>query len=278
LIVKKKSLLLLVAALLLGLTVPASRGAAAKIAANGTGAEPFTQTFIVEGVERSAIIVPNSVTAPATGSPLVFIFHGHGGTARNSFRRFAIHQRWPEAVVAYMQGLPTASPRDPQGERPGWQHNPGENNDRDLKFFDAVKDWAMSRYQIDPSRIYAGGHSNGGSMTYVLWAARSDVIAAYAPSASVFGYKGLNATPKPALLVIGRGDTIVPTENQERNAEMVLRLNQCQPPGQEVSPNIKLYQSQVGADTAIYVHNNGHRMPDNTGEMMVRFFKRYKLN
>ncbi len=240
-------------------------------------AEPINQKFNVGGLERTAIIVPNSVAVPKEGSPLVFIFHGHGGTARNSFNRFEIHRHWPEAVVVYMQGLPTATGRDPNGERPGWQNAPGLHGDRDLKFFDAVAGWAKKTYKVDANRIYAGGHSNGGGMTYALWSARSNVIAAFAPSASVFGYKATGATPKPALLIIGKGDNIVPTENQERSAEIVLKLNQCEATGRGVAPNVKLHKSKIGADTAMYVHNGGHKMPDNTGEMMVKFFKQQRL-
>ncbi|MFN0112699.1 MAG: alpha/beta hydrolase family esterase [Blastocatellia bacterium] len=239
--------------------------------------QPVTQKFSVEGVERTAIIVPNSALTPKEGSPLIFIFHGHGGNAHNSFQRFEVHKHWLEAVVVYMQGLPTATGRDPKGERPGWQNAPGLHGDRDLKFFDAVLDWAKKTYKIDSNRVYAGGHSNGGGMTYALWAARSNIIAAFAPSASVFGSKSLTAKPKPALLIIGKDDDIVPTENQERSAESVLRLNQCETTGKEVAPNVKLHKSKAGADTAVYIHNGGHRMPNNTGEMMVRFFKEHRL-
>lgn len=240
-------------------------------------AEPVNQKFMVEGVERTAIVYPNSTSAPNDGSPLVFVFHGHGGTAKFSERRFRIHTHWPEAVVFYMQGLPTTTSRDPQGGRPGWQNSPGMQGDRDLKFFDVAVKWAKQKFKIDDKRIYACGHSNGGGMTYALWSARSNVIAAFAPSAALFGFKARNASPKPALLIIGEGDNIVLTSNQERNASIVLRLNQCEQTGREIGTGIKLYQSRVGADTEIYTHSGGHRMPDDTGEVMVKFFKRHKL-
>lgn len=249
----------------------------AKAQATRFRAEPITQKFMVDGVERTAIIVPNSATAPKEGSPLVFIFHGHGGTARNSFNRFEVHRHWPEAIVAYMQGLPTVTRRDPDGGLPGWQNAPGMQGDRDLKFFDSVVDWARKTYKIDASRIYAGGHSNGGGMTYALWTARSQMIAAFAPSAAVFGFKAARSQPKPALLIVGHGDTIVPTANQERTVTVVLNLNQCETTGKPFAPNVTLYKSKTGADTAVYNHNGGHRMPDNTGEMMVKFFRQYRL-
>lgn len=243
----------------------------------GPVAELFNQTFTVDGIERTALVSPNSVPAPKEGSPLVLIFHGHGGTARFAANRFNIHAHWPEAVVVYPQGLPTVSNRDLQGQRSGWQILPGQQSDRDLKLFDAVLDWAKKKYKIDGSRIYAGGHSNGGFFSYVLWVSRGDKIAAFAPSAAVFGNKATNANPKPALLITGQGDNIVPSERQEKNVEAVLKLNQCETTGKEIGKGITLYKSKANADTAVYLHNGGHKMPDNTGEVMAKFFKEYRL-
>ena len=42
---------------------------------------------------------------------------------------------WPEAIVVYPQGLPTPGLiMDEKGEKPGWQREPGKQQDRDLKF------------------------------------------------------------------------------------------------------------------------------------------------
>ena len=38
-------------------------------------------------------------------------------------------------------------------------------------------------YNIDDDRIYATGFSNGGMFTYLLWAKRPNVFAAFAPVA-----------------------------------------------------------------------------------------------
>ena len=71
--------------------------------------------------------------------PLVFDFHGHGGTAKHAARTHHFHEAWPEAVVVYMQGLNTPGKlTDPEGKKSGWQSGPGDQKDRDLKFFDAV--------------------------------------------------------------------------------------------------------------------------------------------
>ena len=92
-------------------------------------------------------------------------------------RDFAYHKHWPEAIAVYMQGLNTPGVlTDPEGKRPGWQKRVGDQNDRDLKFFDAVLATLKKDYRVDEKRVYATGHSNGGAFTYLLWAARGDVL------------------------------------------------------------------------------------------------------
>lgn len=234
------------------------------------------QTWRVGGIDRTAHVAAPTAPVPANGSPLVFVFHGHGGTSAHSARTFAIHTSWPEAVVIYAQGLPTPGRMtDPEGRKPGWQHAPGGEGDRDLKFVDAMLDWARARFRIDASRVYAAGHSNGGTFTYVLWVARGDVFAAFAPSASVFRKDLISgARPKPALIIMGEKDELVPPNAQRFSLSAVLRLNQASQSGEPWSGRHAVrHASRVGAATVAYVHPGDHTMPADAGEMMARFFK-----
>ena len=175
------------------------------------------------------------VYAPATAktdlSPVVFAFHGHGGTMKYAANKFRFHKLWPEAIVVYMQGLKTPGTIvDPQGKWPGWQKTFGDQGDRDLKFFDAALATLKKDYNVDAKRIYATGHSNGGGFTYLLWAARGDVLAAVAPcaAAALIGNGALpddlpaalarqaeasrrsmkNLKPKPVLHMAGEADPL----------------------------------------------------------------------
>jgi polyhydroxybutyrate depolymerase len=243
----------------------------------GSDPEPISQTFKVEGAQRSALVFAGSALPPKTGAPLIFAFHGHGGTSQFSARKFLFHKAWPEALVIYPQGLPAPGKFDPEGKRNGWQKTVGDLADRDLKFFDAMLEWAKKQYQIDASRIYVAGHSNGGAMTYVLWSARSNVIAAFAPCAAGFGRNGLGAKAKPAILLAGEQDEVVPFENQKRSMNFVLRLNQCDASGNPRSKEMTFYKSKVGADVLAYIYPGAHPLPDNAGEVIVKFFKDYTL-
>ena len=107
----QRSLYLLVSSLVLA--SPLARGAEAGV---------FQQmSFTVDGVARTALVYVPS-TAKSSPTPLVFVFHGHGGNARQAARSFAMDRQWPEAISVYMQGLDTPGQlTDSQGNRPGWQ-------------------------------------------------------------------------------------------------------------------------------------------------------------
>ncbi len=85
---------------------------------------------------------------------------------------------WPEAIVVYAQGLPTTAAHDPQGQKPGWQTEAGQEGNRDLKLFDAMLSTLHQKYSVDDTRIYTTGFSNGGGFSYLLWAERGKIIAA----------------------------------------------------------------------------------------------------
>src|SRR5262245_34686157 len=85
---------------------------------------PKPMEWTVDGVKREALVfAPSPPPGSPAKAPAIFAFHGHGGDMREA-ARMNLQQLWPEAVVVYMQGLPTSTPRDPQGTRPGWQTTP----------------------------------------------------------------------------------------------------------------------------------------------------------
>ena len=53
---------------------------------------------------------------------------------------------------------------------------------------------------MDDKRIYATAHSNGGGFTYLLWAARGERFAAFAPSGSAAPRLLTRFKPKPVLV------------------------------------------------------------------------------
>lgn len=223
-------------------------------------------------VRKALVYIP--VNAKTVATPLVFAFHGHGGNMENMFRTRRFDQLWPEAIFVCPQGLNTVGQlTDPEGKLPGWQKEVGANDDRDLKFFDAMLAFFQKNYQIDPNRIYSTGHSNGGGFTYLLWAARGPVFAALAPSAAVGNGVMKQLKPKPVLHVYGQNDNLVKTEWQKRTCQFLLKLNNCSNKGTPFADHAMLYKSNTGNPVVIYSHPGGHNYPQAANQMIIDFFK-----
>ncbi len=240
-------------------------------------ASPTERTWKVDGVERKALLYIPARAATEKG-PLLFAFHGHGGTMQYAARKFGYQTLWPEAIVVYMQGLPTPGAlTDPEGLKPGWQSAQGREGDRDLKFFDAVLATLKQEYKVNDKQVFATGHSNGGGFTYVLWAARGDVFAAVAPAAAMAGRSQLKLKPKPALHVAGEKDPLVRYAWQERSMAAVRKLNGCDETGKpwaSAGTSVgTLYASKTGTPFVSVIYPGAHNLPDEVFGLIVRFFK-----
>lgn len=233
------------------------------------------QVWLVEGGERSALVArpANSDGRPA---PLVFVFHGHGGSSRQAARSFRLHELWPEACVVYPQGLPTPGAlTDPEGRRSGWQMRAGAQDDRDLKFFDLLREGFAGEAEVDAARVFATGHSNGGAFVYLLWAERHEVLRAVAPSGAILAGRDARLRPLPALHVAGMRDALVKFSWQERMMDRILEVNRGGGRGPSV-PGEATYppKGEGGAETVLFLYDDGHRLPPEAGERIASFFRR----
>jgi len=229
----------------------------------------------INGVTRTALLwLPESKDATKS-APVVFLFHGHGGSATQIARSMDFPELWPEALVVAMEGLPTPGQlTDRAGARSGWQSTPGDQGDRDLAFFDAVLATLRKNYSIDARRIYAAGHSNGGGFTYLLWAMRRDVFAAFAPSSAIASPRFLSRlTPAPVFHVAGRSDPLVKFAWQERMISHLRRLNSCEAAGVVEGDCVTRYASATGHAVMTYIHSGGHGYPAEATVALVAFLR-----
>jgi polyhydroxybutyrate depolymerase len=250
---------------------------AAAAAPRASATEPVTVRWTVEGARREALVCAPSRKSPSGKAPLVFVFHGHGGSMRTASQAFRLQDLWPEAAVAYMQGLPTRTDVDLRGVLPGWQRDPGELGDRDLKFFDAALQGLQHKFATDDRRVYATGFSNGASFVYLLWAERARVLAAVAPCAAVIRDAVRLKVPRPLLHIAGRQDSLVPVAQQEAAIAVARRINQTVEQGKPCGQGCTIYTSPRQTPVIALIHPGGHVVPAGGPEVIVKFFQAQAL-
>lgn len=229
----------------------------------------------VDGVSRSAIV--HEGTGKSKKTPVLFVFHGHGGNAALVERRFGFHTSWKEAIIVYMQGIPGVSGiTDREGVRNGWQMNPGDLRDRDLKFFDEMLARVIKDFKVDNDRVYAVGHSNGARFVNVLWKSRADKFAAFCAVAGPGGQMINGATPRSIWISMGKNDPIVPFENQKRSTDFVKQMLKVDEKKAKTDGDLTTYEGLNKTELVVEVRNAGHEFPVDSIPKIVEFFKRHK--
>jgi len=130
-------------------------------------------SFVSSGQEREYLLyVPRSYdrTKP---TPLVISMHGAGlwGAAQKETSQWNTVADGQGFIVVYPSAVGGGGPRI-------WHVDHGPGLMRDVRFISELIDTLKASYNIDPTRIYANGLSNGGGMSFVLSCTLSDRIAA----------------------------------------------------------------------------------------------------
>lgn len=227
-------------------------------------------SWTVDGQSREATIFAPPVSPPGTRHPLVLAFHGFGDEMEN-FQHIGLHRAWPDAIVVYFQGLPT---RD---RYRGWQVERGQNEDRDLKLVDAALASLRKSYPIDDTRVYATGFSNGAMFTYLLWAERPAVFAAYAPIAGRLRPGVQPAERRPLFHVAGTRDATVRYADQQAAFETAIRVNGVAGQMRPCGGGCTLHGGGTPAPVMVWTHEGGHTIPRGTPERIVSFLRDFTL-
>lgn len=232
-------------------------------------------SFDVHGVRRTAVVlVPKLLSHPV---PLVFVFHGHGGSGAKIETRLAIEGLWPEAIVVYPDGLVGHKGiTDPTGAKAGWQTRPGESGDRDIAFYDSMLAALRSKLPVDGDRIYLMGHSNGSAFVSLLLNQRGDMVAATANLSSQPPALLLEKDPARSMfMAMGTNDPIVPYANQKRSIPLVEQKLGVAKNETTVSGDLRSEKGRGNLELDTYIYPGGHDPPPEVPHLVVEFFRRH---
>lgn len=257
-------------------------GASAQAAfAHGT-----VMNWTIHNVKRQALVFAPTENTKNGKHPLVFGWHGHGGTMQGASRSMHIQTLWPQAIVVYPQGLDSPSPVDPQGHHPGWELQANQAapvGNRDLEFFDAMLKALCQKFSVSDDRIYSTGFSNGSIFSYLLWAERSHEIAAIAEVAGRLINPPEHLTQPRALLAIaGRNDTTDPFAKQEHTINNDARpvdhatgqgMPCPVPNGAASGTKCTRYSSTTQTPVKTVIHPGAHIYPTWAPQEIVDFLK-----
>jgi polyhydroxybutyrate depolymerase len=153
------------------------------------------------------LYVPSSYD-PRQATPLVISMHGAGlwGAAQKEISLWNSAADAHGFIVVYPSGARASRVRI-------WHTEPGPRLIDDVRFISAIIDTLEAQYNIDRTRIYANGVSNGGGMSFVLSCTMSDRIAAVGlvAAAQTLPWKWCRDTrPIPMIWFHGTADPVVP--------------------------------------------------------------------
>jgi polyhydroxybutyrate depolymerase len=166
--------------------------------------------LVSSGERRTYLLyVPESYD-PSVPTPLVITFHGFAQWPAHQMQLSHWNDLADEAgfIVVYPSGT-----RFPLRWGTGGSYRNGVNPRSDVTFISDLIDKLEREYNLDPTRIYANGMSNGGGMTFVLTCELSERIAAAGMVAGTYLYPWDECTPArqvPAIVFHGTEDPIVP--------------------------------------------------------------------
>lgn len=236
-------------------------------------------SFEFDGLTRTYSVYLPIDFQPGNSSPLLLALHGYtqNGQSMMSFSGFNQVADTAGFVVVYPDGIENA-----------WNVGfSGGSTADDVGFLLALIDTLHQRYNIDYTRVYATGFSNGGFMSYRLACETPDRIAAVAPvSGTMTVGSAASCAPGlsvPVLHIHGTSDFVVSYNGGFGNlsVDQVINLwngfNQCPvQPTIENLPDIVSDGSTVQRYTwfpcsddsrvvLLKVINGGHTWPGSVG-------------
>ena len=163
----------------------------------------FEQQIDGNTISRPVIIETSSEIDNLKSYPIVIALHGRGGSNTNWIQPLSDFTNQGEFIGVY-----------PQGYLNSWNLGQEPSNANDTAFISTIIDTLLSYSNVDESKIFAVGSSNGSGMVNVLGGVNKR-LKAIAPIASQLTERTevkTNATPLSVFQVNGDQDLTIPID------------------------------------------------------------------
>jgi polyhydroxybutyrate depolymerase len=196
----------------------------------------------VEGDLRTYVLVAPKVVAVGKRYPVIFVFHGDGGSGAAQRAAFEIdHESEDAALVVY-----------PDGREGSFDLYTPEASNEDDAFVDAMLVALRTKYDVDTTRIFGSGFSSGAFFVNQLACRRTGFFRAIAPNAGGAPEEPEDPTASSwpggftrcanqtggvaAFIVHGSEDFVVGQTSGDYDAKYWAQVNGCDPSAEDRTP------------------------------------------
>jgi polyhydroxybutyrate depolymerase len=189
------------------------RGIAAVLSLAIAAASPATAQAVDAGRGAIQLTIPSGYDA-SVPTPLIVSLHGYSGTGE------AHDRRWGISALADKYGFLTIAPDGEQESEGNRNHywnasdaccNFNQTDVDDSGYIRRIIDQIKATHNVDASRVYVIGHSNGGFMSYRMAYEHSGVVAAIVSLAGADHMEERDPPPYPVhvLQIHGTDDATI---------------------------------------------------------------------
>lgn len=233
----------------------------------GLPSDALASEILVRGQTRSFELHIPSDYDPNRRYPVLFTWHGRGGSAQQAKVRFGLDAPvGADAFIVY----PDGQPQPDTGTDPAWNLDPAGE---DFELFDALVAYLEANACIDASRIFATGWSYGGFMSNSLGCHRASVLRGVAPVAGrAVTEFGPCQGPMAAWITHGRADSSVDFADGEATRDQWRNASSCTEDSTPVAPEPCAAFAGCSQPVHWCAHDAGHPWPDFASPAIWDFF------
>ncbi len=146
----------------------------------------YNDNIVVDGINRTYIVNLPPNYFEGSGFSLVLAFHGGGGSGSQFETSSLLTQKANASgfIVVYPDGLAGGTLNAATWDAGGCCGYAAAHHIDDVNFVRQLIAKLIAQFNINPKKVYATGHSNGGMLCYRLACELSDKIAAIAPNST----------------------------------------------------------------------------------------------